>query len=274
MTFALHAGAEATRALEGAVRAPYWLDRAGAPASHASLEGPIDADLVIIGAGFTGLWAAWRALERNPGQSVVVLDAESVAFGASGRNGGFVAASLTHGLTHGTHVWPTQVSALQREGERNLEELINTIRDSGIDCDLRLSGKTTIATEEWQVEGLRSAQRLGAEHGETHDFLDQDAMSRRRPLADLPGRLSAIVRARCWSTRRCSRGGWQSGSKPRACASSITPPRATSGPRVQACGSSPTPGTSTRVRRSWPRRPIALRCADSGRTSCRSTITC
>ncbi len=273
MTFALHAGAEATRALEGAVRAPYWLDRASAPASHASLDGPIDADLVIIGAGFTGLWAAWRALERNPGQSVVVLDAESVAFGASGRNGGFVAASLTHGLTHGTHVWPTQVSALQREGERNLEELINTIRDSGIDCDLRLSGKTTIATEEWQVEGLRSAQRLGAEHGESHDFLDQDAM---RADVHSPTYLAGLRDRAGTVLVDPALLAWGMAERLEAQGVRFFDHSAARDIRTQGAGVR----VVTDAGHVDARQAIVAtaayraRCADSGRTSCRSTITC
>ena len=102
---------------------PYWIDRADAPAPRPRVEGRVEADLVVIGAGFTGLWTAWRAVERDPGRSVVVLEADRVAHGATGRNGGFVASSLTHGLTHGTAIWPDQVGALQEEGDRNLAEL-------------------------------------------------------------------------------------------------------------------------------------------------------
>ncbi len=164
----------ATAALADAAPVPYWTDQADAPQPRTRLEGRHTADLVVVGAGFTGLWAAWRALEREPGASVVVLDAERVAYGATGRNGGFVAASLTHGLTHGTHVWPKQVGALQEEGDRNLAELVGTIRDAGIDCDLRLTGKTTLALEPWQVDGLRAARELGARHGVDLEFQSQD----------------------------------------------------------------------------------------------------
>ncbi|MBM7832240.1 glycine/D-amino acid oxidase-like deaminating enzyme [Agromyces cerinus] len=155
----------AAAALVGAAPKPYWMDRADAPALGAPLSERVEADLVVIGGGFTGLWTAWRALERDPGASVVVLEADRVAHGATGRNGGFVASSLTHGLTHGTAIWPDQVAALAEEGDRNLAELIATIEAAGIDCDLRRSGKTTLAVEEWQLAGLREAQELGARHG-------------------------------------------------------------------------------------------------------------
>ncbi|GAA2030739.1 FAD-dependent oxidoreductase [Agromyces tropicus] len=152
-------------ALADAAPRPYWTDRPEAPATRPALDGRHEADLVVVGAGFTGLWTAWRALERGDAASVVVLEAERVGYGASGRNGGFVASSLTHGLAHGTMVWPDQVAALHEEGERNLADLVTTIGSAGIEADLLRVGKTTLAVEPWQVEGLREAAELGARHG-------------------------------------------------------------------------------------------------------------
>ncbi|MFB9959357.1 NAD(P)/FAD-dependent oxidoreductase [Agromyces bracchium] len=164
----------AAAAISDAAPRPYWTDRPEAPAPRAALAGRHEADLVVVGAGFTGLWAAWRALERGEAASVVVLEAERVGYGASGRNGGFVASSLTHGLAHGTMVWPDQVGALHEEGERNLVDLVATIEAAGIDCDLRRVGKTTLAVEEWQVAGLREAAELGARHGVALELQSRD----------------------------------------------------------------------------------------------------
>src|SRR5690349_3284812 len=68
----------------------FWLDgeRAIAPPRPA-LEQNTDADLCIVGGGFTGLWAALHAKADDPSRDVVLLEAETVGFGASGRNGGF-----------------------------------------------------------------------------------------------------------------------------------------------------------------------------------------
>ncbi|GAA1057769.1 oxidoreductase [Agromyces luteolus] len=164
----------AAAAISDAAPRPYWTDRPDAPAERPALAGRHEADLVVVGAGFTGLWAAWRALERGEAASVVVLEAERVGYGASGRNGGFVASSLTHGLAHGTMVWPDQVGALHEEGERNLADLVATIEAAGIDCDLRRVGKTTLAVEEWQVAGLREAAELGARHGVALELQSRD----------------------------------------------------------------------------------------------------
>ncbi|MGX5696455.1 NAD(P)/FAD-dependent oxidoreductase [Agromyces soli] len=171
------AEAQAAAALADAAPRPYWTDRGtaeGAPDARPALLGAETAELVVVGAGFTGLWVAWRALERDPAASVIVLEAERVAHGATGRNGGFVAASLTHGLTHGTAIWPGQVAALHEEGERNLAELVATIEEAGIDCGLRRSGKTTLAIEPWQLDGLREAHELGARHGVALELQDRD----------------------------------------------------------------------------------------------------
>src|SRR5689334_3638305 len=77
---------------------PFWTQRVEPlPALTATVE----ADLCVVGAGFTGLWAALYAKEHDPEREVVVLEAETAGFGASGRNGGFAVASLTHGTDNG-----------------------------------------------------------------------------------------------------------------------------------------------------------------------------
>jgi glycine/D-amino acid oxidase-like deaminating enzyme len=164
----------AADALRDAAPSSFWTDRADAPGPRARAEGAVEADLVVVGAGFTGLWTAWRAHDRDPGRSIVVLEAERVAHGATGRNGGFVASSLTHGLTHGTAIWPDQVGALHDEGDRNLAELVASVEAAGIDCDLRRSGKTTVAVEPWQLDGLREAQQLGERHGVALELQSRD----------------------------------------------------------------------------------------------------
>ena len=68
----------------------WWIAEAGPPAPLAPLRGDVDADVVVIGGGFTGLWAAWHVVAAEPDARVVVLEADQSGFGPSGRNGGFV----------------------------------------------------------------------------------------------------------------------------------------------------------------------------------------
>ena len=68
----------------------WWIAEAGPPPPLPALAGDADADVVVIGGGFTGLWAAWHVLDAEPGARVVVLEADRCGLGPSGRNGGFV----------------------------------------------------------------------------------------------------------------------------------------------------------------------------------------
>jgi glycine/D-amino acid oxidase-like deaminating enzyme len=68
----------------------WWIAEAGPPPELPALAGDRDADVVVIGGGFTGLWAAWHVLEDEPAARVVLLEADRCGFGPSGRNGGFV----------------------------------------------------------------------------------------------------------------------------------------------------------------------------------------
>ena len=87
----------------------YWLDDEVEPEHDSSrVVGNLTADLLIVGGGFTGLWAAIEAKEHNPNLDVVLVEGNAVARGASGQNGGFVAASLTHGYLD--HVSPCRAA--------------------------------------------------------------------------------------------------------------------------------------------------------------------
>jgi glycine/D-amino acid oxidase-like deaminating enzyme len=68
----------------------YWLSEAGATAAGPALEGEHEADVLIVGGGYTGLWTAWHLRQLEPGARIVVLEADRCGHGPSGRNGGFV----------------------------------------------------------------------------------------------------------------------------------------------------------------------------------------
>ena len=159
-------------ALRDAVPLPFWTDRGDHPSSCSPLTGQITADLVIVGGGLTGLWAAISAREANPESSVVLLEAKSIAFGASGRNGGFISESLTHGIAHGLAMWPDEISTLLRMGRENLAEIAAFLTAEGIQAGLRLCGKTAVAVQQHQVEQLRASVDLHRKFGEDALFLD------------------------------------------------------------------------------------------------------
>src|SRR3954468_16349259 len=67
----------------------YWLEEAGTVEPLAPLSGKREADLVIVGGGYTGMWAAWHAKALEPEAHVVLLEGDRCGRGPSGRNGGF-----------------------------------------------------------------------------------------------------------------------------------------------------------------------------------------
>ncbi len=154
----------------------YWLREPGPSADPTLASGEtLNIDVAIVGAGFTGLWTAIALTDTDPSLHVVVLEAETVAFGASGRNGGFCEASLTHGLANGIRHFPDELERLEREGIDNLEGLIAFTREHGIDCDLEETGVLSLADQAYQVEEFRAWVDEAAEYGEHLEFLDRDA---------------------------------------------------------------------------------------------------
>ena len=77
------------KAISDVTHIPFWLDDPAKPKPEPQLTQNISTDLLVIGAGYAGLWTALLAKEENPNREVVLLEAGEVAIGASGRNGGF-----------------------------------------------------------------------------------------------------------------------------------------------------------------------------------------
>lgn len=163
---------EAARSLADAEPKIFWSDRTDAPPPALRLAGAESCDLVIVGGGFTGLWAAIQAKEQDPARDVVVLEAHTVGFGASGRNGGFVDSSLTHGLSNGVRHFGQQTSALHRVGLDNLDAMAATLHRYQIDADWDPRGILYVATQPYQLKDLHAEAELLRAHGETATMLD------------------------------------------------------------------------------------------------------
>lgn len=114
-------------------------------------------DLVVVGGGYTGLWTALRAKERDPQIDIVLLEANSVGWAASGRNGGFCEASLTHGTENGLNRWPEEMPALELMGQENLDGIGQAVSKYDMDVDFERTGTLSVAVEPHQVEWLRDS---------------------------------------------------------------------------------------------------------------------
>ena len=174
MPFARNPGPSAVRAVAEVAPVSLWLDSVDRPEPAAPLTESTTADLLVVGAGYTGLWTALMAKEANPARDVVVLEGARAGWAASGRNGGFCAASLTHGLANGIRRWPDELANINAMGRANLAGLESDLERHSIECDFRRAGELDVATEAYQVDELREAPTIAATYGDTVDFLDRD----------------------------------------------------------------------------------------------------
>ena len=157
--------------------AQYWLDADPLePASHSALTSDIQTDLCIIGAGYTGLWTALLAKERDPKREVVIIEMGETGNGASGRNGGFCNGSLTHGFVNGNNRFADEMAIIERLGRQNLDAIEETIKKYGIDCDFERNGELRVAVAPWQMEGLKEEAIARNKTGDLVQLLDKSAI--------------------------------------------------------------------------------------------------
>jgi glycine/D-amino acid oxidase-like deaminating enzyme len=124
----------------------YWHDTA--PAFAGAAAGPVEGryDVAVVGGGFTGLAAA-RHLAKA-GAKVVVLEANSVGSGASGRNGGHLNNGLAHSFVAAKfQLGPERAVALYRAFDASVDIIERIVAEEGIDCDFRRSGKLKLASK-------------------------------------------------------------------------------------------------------------------------------
>jgi glycine/D-amino acid oxidase-like deaminating enzyme len=169
----------------------WWRSLGGPPPPRAPLPGPCEADVAIVGAGYTGLWTAYYLARAQPGLRIVVLEAESAGFGASGRNGGWVSgffsgparAYLPRG---GTAAYGT----LQRRMFETVEEIAAVLERHGIEADLHRGGHLSVALGPAQLAHLEqqvsAARRLGLTEGDLR-LLGAGELERRVRVAGATG---------------------------------------------------------------------------------------
>ena len=175
--------------LTGASATPYWLDDPERPDRLAPVDGATTADLVVVGGGYLGLWTALLAKERDPGRDVVLVEATMCGSEASGRNGGFCEASLTHGFPNGLARWPDEMPELLAMGRENLDAIEDTVRRHRIDCDFQRNGSLAIANAPHQVDGLREMYDDMRRLGQEATWLSTDAV---RARIDSPTFLAGV----------------------------------------------------------------------------------
>jgi glycine/D-amino acid oxidase-like deaminating enzyme len=155
---------------------PYWLANLPAREPYPPLAGTTKADLCIVGGGFTGLWAALHAKRENAWRDVVVLEQDTIGYGASGRNGGFIVSSLTHGISNGLTRFEDEMPELERLAQENFDGFKRDLDTNGIECDFEETGELLAILEPYQDAWIEEEAELLRRFGHEVETFDQQEM--------------------------------------------------------------------------------------------------
>ncbi len=130
------------------------------------VEVPATADLVVVGGGLTGLWTAYYAVRRDPDLRVVVLEAEQVGYGASGRNGGWMSPLLPgNRAVYARQAGAAAVVDFQRALTDTIEECLSVMEREGIEADQVRGGQLSVARTEAGLSRLRAVREGHLRYG-------------------------------------------------------------------------------------------------------------
>ena len=144
----------------------WWIEEAGGPPqATAQLDGPLDADVVVIGAGYLGMWTAWQLLEREPKTEVAIVEAGQAGHGPSGRNGGFVNGYWEYVPELAGRFGLDPALELARQADRSILEVGEFCRSAGVDAWYHQAPHLEVSTAPWQDGAWRPSlwglSRLG-----------------------------------------------------------------------------------------------------------------
>ncbi len=142
-----------------------WLDELpGGLTQRAALNGDVSVDVVVVGAGFTGLWTAYYLKTLDPTLSILVVEREHVGFGASGRNGGWAVGELAAGIEKYARRSSLEESLrLTRAVFDSVDEIGRVVAERGIDCGYAKGGTIRLARN--QPQQTRQIAEVAHHHG-------------------------------------------------------------------------------------------------------------
>ncbi len=163
-------------ALENAIAAPLWHDPEIMPEQLPALSSDEECELLIVGGGFTGLWAAMQAKERKPDANIIIIEQTFVGDGASGRCGGFLTTSIAHGETNMEAQFPGEVEQLEQLGTQNMKEFIETLEYYNIDARYEKTGEMEVALDPQAARRLFHEYMEANIDGDDVVWLDKDTL--------------------------------------------------------------------------------------------------
>ncbi|WP_260679240.1 FAD-binding oxidoreductase [Thalassomonas sp. M1454] len=157
---------------------PYWLDNENAPENEPKLTEDKQCDLLIVGGGFTGLWAAIQAKENNPERDIIIIEAKCMAIGASGRPAAILSTSVMHGLINAARLFPEDMEELERLGKENMDQFKETIKRYDIDCDIEWGGELTVAIGDEGLPDIEKEFVLYDKYGHDAHLLNKEEVQK------------------------------------------------------------------------------------------------
>ncbi|CAN5917579.1 FAD-dependent oxidoreductase [soil metagenome] len=136
----------------------FWLSAAGDLRPRAALRGTHDADVVIVGAGYTGLWTAWYLRRRRPDLRIMICESEIAGFGASGRNGAWCSSGI--GMSAGGLARRYDVAtarAVVGAMRDTVDEIGRVCETAGIDAQFRKGGMLRVARGPHEVATMHAS---------------------------------------------------------------------------------------------------------------------
>jgi glycine/D-amino acid oxidase-like deaminating enzyme len=144
----------------------WWRSLGGPPAARPPLPGPLEADVAIVGAGYTGLWTAYYLKRAEPSLQVVVIEREVSGFGASGRNGGWVSGFFSGPpRAYARRGGREGFAALQQAMFDTVDEVGRVLAEHDIDADFHKGGHLAVALNPAQGLRLRDQVQRSREYG-------------------------------------------------------------------------------------------------------------
>lgn len=169
----------------------FWYADIGLPPPRPALAGDTEADICIIGAGYTGLWTAYYLKKANPALNILIVEREFAGFGASGRNGGWLTGGFA--WSHDRylrHSSPEAVRAMVQAMGGTVEEVIRVCTAEGIDADILRTDELMVATNPAQRARMQAEAQHRQSWGEERvSLLSQAELSAR---IQIPGALAAL----------------------------------------------------------------------------------
>jgi glycine/D-amino acid oxidase-like deaminating enzyme len=163
-------------ALKDALVRPLWHDPDIMPEPLAPLTSNQECELLIVGGGFTGLWAAMQVKERKPEADIILIEQTFVGDGASGRNGGFLSSTLAHTQTNTEARFADEAERLTELGIENMREFIETLERYDIDARYEKTGEMHVALSPESAKRMHAEYQEAISNGEDVVWFDKDAV--------------------------------------------------------------------------------------------------